>query len=89
MKNNATLELYKEYPQPDREAATAQRIINLMETQMVKNYRGGRMLRDVHSKGHGCVKAKFTVRPDLPEELRVGVFREPRRTKERRTLRTF
>lgn len=78
MKNNATLELYKEYPEPDREAATAQKIINLMEKQMVKNYRGGRMLRDVHSKGHGCVKAKFTVRPDLPDELRVGVFKEPR-----------
>jgi hypothetical protein len=36
------------------------------------------MLRDVHSKGHGCVKATFTVRPDLPDELRVGVFAEPK-----------
>jgi hypothetical protein len=78
MTDQATLELYKEYPQPAEEAVTAQRIINLMEKQMVKNFEGGRMLRDVHSKGHGCVKAKFTVRPNLPDELRVGVFEEPR-----------
>jgi hypothetical protein len=78
MKNKATPELYKEYPQPAQEALTAQRIIGLMEKQMVKNSSGGRMLRDVHSKGHGCVKAKFTVQPDLPDELRVGVFEEPR-----------
>ena len=78
MNNQERLGLYKEYPQPALEAATAQKIINLMETQMVKNFSGGRMLRDVHSKGHGCVKAEFTVLPDLPDELRVGVFQEPR-----------
>ena len=58
------LELYKEYPQPAEEAETAHKIISLMESQMIKNYRGGRMLGDVHSKGHGCVRAKFTVHPD-------------------------
>ena len=72
------LELYKEYPQPAEEAETAHKIISLMESQMIKNYRGGRMLRDVHSKGHGCVRAKFTVHPDLREEFRVGVFKEPK-----------
>jgi hypothetical protein len=78
MKNQGRLELYKEYPQPGLEAVTAENIIALMEKQMVKNFAGGRMLRDVHSKGHGCVMAKFTVRPNLPDELRVGVFAEPR-----------
>jgi Catalase len=72
------LELYKEYPRPDEEARTAQQIVALMEEQMIKNSRGGRMLRDVHSKGHGCVKAEFTVHPDLPEDFRVGVFKEPK-----------
>jgi hypothetical protein len=72
------LELYKEYPQPEEEAETAQNIIALMEKQMIKNTAGGRMLRDVHSKGHGCVKGEFTVHADLPDEFRVGVFKEPK-----------
>jgi hypothetical protein len=72
------LELYKEYPQPVEEAETAKRIIALMEEHMIENYKGGRMLRDVHSKGHGCVEAEFTVLPDIPDEFRVGVFKEPK-----------
>lgn len=72
------LELYKEYPQPAEETETAHKIIALMEGQMIKNYKGGRMLRDVHSKGHGCVEAEFTVHADIPDEFRVGVFKEPR-----------
>jgi Catalase len=68
-------ELYKEYPQPN-EDEVAQKIVTLMKDQMVKNFRGGVMLRDVHSKGHGCVRGEFIVEPDLPDELRVGVFKE-------------
>jgi catalase len=34
--------------------------------------------RDVHIKSHGCVKAELVV-PELPEEYRHGVFREPGR----------
>ncbi len=33
--------------------------------------------RDAHAKGHGCVKAEFSVVPDLSSELRQGVFAEP------------
>jgi hypothetical protein len=73
-----TAELYEEYPRPAHEAAVAQQIVDLMESQMTKNHTSGRMLRDVHSKGHGCVQAEFIVRRDLPEEFRVGVFKEPR-----------
>lgn len=32
------------------------------------------VLRDAHAKGHGCVHARFTVRPNLPRLLRQGVF---------------
>jgi hypothetical protein len=35
--------------------------------------------RGQHMKGHGCVRAEFTVLPDLPEALRHGVFASPRR----------
>jgi hypothetical protein len=78
MESKETLQLYKEYSQPEREAETAQKIVALMTSQMEKGHSKGRMLRDVHSKGHGCVKAEFTVRDNLPDELRVGVFKEPR-----------
>lgn len=37
-------------------------------------------LRGQHPKSHGTVWAEFTVAPDLPENLRVGVFREPGKT---------
>ncbi len=77
MSDKPMYELYKEYPQPAHEEAVAEKIVELMEEQMVKNLSSGRMLRDVHSKGHGCVEAEFIVRDDLPDELRVGVFKEP------------
>ena len=78
MDNESTLELYKEYPRPEHEAEVAKKIVDLMRDQMMKNYSSGKMLRDVHSKGHGCVKAEFIVRRDLPADLRVGIFKEPR-----------
>lgn len=34
--------------------------------------------RDAHPKAHGCVRAEFRVVPDLPDELRHGLFRTPR-----------
>jgi hypothetical protein len=36
------------------------------------------VLRDAHPKAHGIVQAEFIVLDGLPEELRHGVFREPR-----------
>jgi hypothetical protein len=35
------------------------------------------ILRGVHPKSHGCVKATFTINPDLAPEYRVGLFAEP------------
>src|SRR6476469_5063431 len=34
--------------------------------------------RDQHPKQHGCVWAEFKVLDNLPEKLRIGVFREPK-----------
>ena len=34
-------------------------------------------LRGVHPKAHGCAKATFTIRSDIPEDLRIGVFANP------------
>jgi hypothetical protein len=40
-----------------------------------------RYLRDAHAKAHGCVKGDFTVRDDIPEDMKVGVFAEPHQYK--------
>jgi hypothetical protein len=34
--------------------------------------------RGQHPKHHGCVRAEFIVGDDVPEDLRLGVFRDPR-----------
>ncbi|MGO9923784.1 MAG: catalase family protein, partial [Isosphaeraceae bacterium] len=34
--------------------------------------------RDQHPKHHGCVRAEFIIEPDLPQDLRVGLFAEPK-----------
>lgn len=61
----------------------AQQIAELTELtlKLLKQRYGGNLnvLRAVHPKDHGCVKAVFEVSPDLPAELRVGVFSRPGR----------
>ena len=57
---------------PGREIAA------LMVRLMEQRYRDGEpFLRGVHPKAHGCARATFTVKSDLPEDLRVGVFAKP------------
>lgn len=38
------------------------------------------ILRGVHPKSHGCVKATFTVNSDIAPELQVGLFATPGKT---------
>ena len=40
----------------------------------------GAVPRGQHPKLHGLVEAKFIVAADIPEEMRVGVFKEPGKT---------
>jgi catalase len=40
----------------------------------VQKQSGPRYRRDAHAKAHGCLKATFTVREDLPVKMRAGVF---------------
>ena len=39
--------------------------------------KGKPILRGVHPKSHGCVKANFKINDDIDESLRVGLFAEP------------
>ena len=54
------------------------RIIRLLKDKMVTDYQHTTFLRDTHPKSNGLVRAEFVVEPDLPEDLRVGLFKEPR-----------
>ncbi|MGQ4647129.1 catalase family protein [Lyngbya aestuarii] len=70
------LELGKEHAVPGEEEAfqkiTDIHIKSFLETEKKP------VPRAQHPKHHGCVKAEFIVEDNLPENLRVGVFREPR-----------
>ena len=75
MHNSTQVEIIQEYCEPD-EDVHAQKLIELLMGKMKKDYASGKMLRDAHPKQHGCVRAEFIVEPGLPEDLRVGIFKE-------------
>jgi hypothetical protein len=53
-------------------------IQQVMQRQLERDYVPGATRRDAHPKHTGLLKATFTVLPNLPPALRVGVFAEPR-----------
>lgn len=77
MKRDARLELNTEYPLPDEEALTA-KLITHLKGVLEKSYLTGLTYRDTHAKGHSIVRGEFIVAPDLPPELRVGLFKQAR-----------
>ncbi len=58
----------------DWEEQALQEIIDEMREQMNLHFQPGAYERGGNTKTHGLVRATFTVRPDLPEHLRKGVF---------------
>ena len=54
------------------------KIAESFKSDIERTYKPGAMRRDAHPKTVGCLKAEFKVEPHLPEQLRVGVFKEPR-----------
>lgn len=59
---------------PSDETAAITKIVDISKQLQAPGLRGQ------HPKSHGTVWAEFTVAPDLPENLRVGVFKEPGKT---------
>ena len=61
---------------PPTEAADTATIVRTIESAVNGAYAIGvrPAMRDAHAKGHGCVRAQFTVQPNIPEPLQVGVF---------------
>jgi hypothetical protein len=71
------LQLNTEYPEPGEEQMI-QEGIALLKSVIEQRYFNSLTYRDVHVKGHAAVRAEFVVEPGLPDDCRVGVFREPR-----------
>ena len=67
----------QEYPEKN-ENQTAEKIIKLLKDQMLRMYakNTAKQLRQIHPKMNGCVKAEFIIEKNLPEELKVGLFKE-------------
>ena len=67
------LQLATEYPPAD-EQQHIDSLIRELRAKMQRDYAKTRTLRDAHPKMHGCVRGEFSVAPDLPKELSIGVF---------------
>jgi hypothetical protein len=64
-------------PEPNEDALIAS-IIQVMQYQLDRDYEPKATRRDAHPKHTGLLEATFTVLPDVPAHLRVGVFAQPR-----------
>jgi hypothetical protein len=71
------LQLAEEKIAPDEEQSLDD-IIDLMADQMRGHFKPGSYERGGNTKTHGIVQATVTIRNDLPEHFRKGVFVEPR-----------
>jgi catalase len=70
----APLELGKEYP-PQGEEALIEQILTISKFSMEHQHHPP-MLRNQHPKSHGYVQGEFIVEEDIPETMKVGVFKE-------------
>jgi hypothetical protein len=71
------LALAEEKAQPDEEAHLDD-IITTFTAQMKRLWNPGYFERGGNTKTHGIVRAELTVRDDVPEAMRRGIFAEPR-----------
>jgi hypothetical protein len=77
MNGKGTVSAPRERVDPDEAAVIADFIAFLKEASR-RRYPAGPILRFNQGRDSGCVDAEFTVLPDLPGDLRVGLFAAPR-----------
>jgi len=70
-------ELNREYPESD-EARLIEEMVKLTAERMKPQQ--GHIRRGQHAKATGCVRGVFTIRDDVPADLRYGVFRKPKQS---------
>lgn len=70
---------FEKIADPAGEARDIKETAALTEKLLDKRYTEKKkpVLRGVHPKSHGCLRASFEVRHDLAPELRVGLFAKP------------
>jgi len=71
------LQLAEEKKYPDEEESL-NKIIDLMADQMRGRFKPGGYERGGNTKTHGVLRATVTIRDDLPEYCRKGIFANPR-----------
>jgi len=74
---NEGLGLAEEKITPD-EKESLDKIIDLMADQMRGHFKPGAYERGGNTKTHGILRATVTIRDDLPEHCRKGIFATPR-----------
>lgn len=49
----------------------------ILEEKMAQDYSEGQKKRDAHPKNPACLQAEFIVEPNIPAELKMGIFASP------------
>jgi hypothetical protein len=49
----------------------------ILQEKMTKGYPAGQIKRDAHPKSLACLQAEFIVEPNIPSELKKGIFEFP------------
>jgi catalase len=75
--NEEKLEIGKEYP-PVGEEAEIQAVMEITKKKMLAQGNSPPTRRDQHPKSHGYLVGEFIVAENIPNELRVGIFAQPR-----------
>jgi len=70
---------FEEIPDPEKEAEQIKDIADRIVKLLDKRYRLQKktILRGVHPKSHGCVRAAFQVNADIGKDLQVRLFAKP------------
>jgi hypothetical protein len=70
-------DLARETSSPDEQSVTAE-FIAFLKAASAARYPSGQIRRFNQGRASGCVEAEFTVAPGLADDLKVGLFQQPR-----------
>jgi len=62
---------------PAGEDRRIKNMVVVLQKRMSKDYPAGQTKRDAHSKTLACLRAEFIVEPNIPAELKTGIFAVP------------
>lgn len=62
---------------PAGEKRRINNMVGVLQKKMSKDYPAGQIKRDAHPKTLACLRAEFIVEPNIPAELKAGIFAVP------------